>query len=132
MWMAWGGTLYLLGRFTDSAEKLLHAADIAPQDPRVYFLLGRAYGAAGSFRDAIAKQFARHLTETPSDAWAQYFYGRILAEESGQRSSKDLDEAQRHVERAIALDGNFSEAHAELGSILDTRGQLDAARRELE
>jgi len=132
MWMAWGGTLYLLGRYTDSAEKLLHAAEIAPQDPRVYFLLGRAYGAAGPFRDAIAKQFGRHVIETPNDAWAQYFYGRILAEESSQHSSGNLDDAQRYVERAIALDGSLSEAHAELGSILDTRGQLDAARRELE
>jgi superkiller protein 3 len=132
MWMAWGSALYLLGRFRDSAEKLLQAADIAPQDPRVYFLLGRAYGAAGSYRDAIAKQFARHVIETPNDAWAQYFYGKILAERSTQLSSGDLDEAQRHVERALALDGSLAEAHAELGSILDTRGQLDAARRELE
>lgn len=132
MWMAWGGTLYLLGRFTDSAQKLLRAAEIAPQDPRVYFLLGRAYDAAGPFRDAIAQQFAHHLTDSPKDAWAQYFYGRILAERIMQGSPGDLDEAQRHVERALALDGSLSEAHAELGSILDTRGQLDAARRELE
>ena len=36
------------------------------------------------------------------------------------------------MEKALALDGSLAEAHAELGSILDTRGQLDAARRELE
>ena len=132
MWMAWGGTLYLLGRFTDSAQKLLQAAEIAPQDPRVYFLLGRAYGAAGPCRDAIANQFARHVIETPNDAWAQYFYGRILAERTTQRSSGGLDEAQRHVEKALALDGRLAEAHAELGTILDMKGQLDAARRELE
>jgi tetratricopeptide (TPR) repeat protein len=132
MWMAWGGALYILGKFTDSAEKLLHAAKIAPKDPRVYFLLGRAYGAAGPYRDAIAKEFARHVSETPNDAWAQYFYGRILAERSTQRSSGDLDEAQLHVEKALALDGSLAEAHAELGNILDTRGHLDAARRELE
>ena len=132
MWMAWGSALYLLGRFGDSAQKLLQAADIAPQDPRVYFLLGRAYGAAGPYRDAIAKQFARHVIDTPNDAWAQYFYGRILTERSTHRPSGDLDEAQRHVERALALDGSLGEAHAELGNILDAKGELDAARRELE
>jgi tetratricopeptide (TPR) repeat protein len=132
MWMAWGGTLYLLGKFTDSAQKLLRAAEIAPEDARVYFLLGRAYDAAGPLRDAIAQQFAHHVIERPNDAWAQYFYGRILAERIIQGSPGDLDEAQRHVERALALDGSLSEARAELGSILDTRGQLDAARRELE
>lgn len=132
MWMAWGGTLYLLGRFTDSAQKLLRAAEIAPNDPRVYFLLGRAYDAAGPLRDTITRQFAHHLLETPNDAWAQYFYGRILAERIIQGSPGDLDEAQQHVEKALALDGSLAEAHAELGSILDARGQIDAARRELE
>jgi len=132
VWMAWGGTLYLLGRFEESAQKLLHAAEIAPQNPRVYFLLGRAYDAAGSRRDVILLQFERYLSQGPRDAWAEYFYGKILAERAAQGSSQDLDKAQLHVERALALDSTLSEAHAELGSILDTRGHLDAAKRELE
>jgi tetratricopeptide (TPR) repeat protein len=105
---------------------------MAPQDPQVYYLLGRAYDAAGLLQDVIAQRFAGYVATQPQDAWAEYFYGRILAARGQQSSREDLAEAQQHLERAIVLDGRLAEAHAELGSVLARRNQLGAARRELE
>jgi len=132
MWLGWGATYYLAGRYSDAAQTLLHAADMAPQDPQVYYLLGRAYDAAGLLQDVIAQRFAGYVATQPEDAWAEYFYGRILAAQSQQSSRDALAEAQQHLARAIVLDGRLAEARAELGSVLARRNQLGAARRELE
>lgn len=132
MWLGWGATYYLAGDYAGAAQTFLHAADLAQQNPQVYYLLGRAYDAAGPLQDTIAQRFAGYLTRQPQDAWAEYFYGRILAARGQQSSREDLAEAQQHLERAIALDGRLAEPHAELGSVLEKGNQLGAARRELE
>jgi tetratricopeptide (TPR) repeat protein len=132
MRLGWGATYYLAGNYPEAAQTFLHAADMAPQDPQVYYLLGRAYDAAGSSQNIIAERFAGYLARRPKDAWAEYFYGKILAARGQQSSSSDWAEAQQHLERAIALDPGLAEPHAELGSLLEKRNQLGGARRELE
>jgi len=132
MWLGWGAAYYLAGKYEDAARTLLRAAEIAPRAPEVYYLLGRAYDAAGPHQNSVQRQFSRYMNADPKDAWAQYFYGRILAARSRQASSGDLTEAQQHLERAVALDSNLAEAHMELGNVLDMRGQIEAARGELE
>ncbi|MCJ7504288.1 MAG: tetratricopeptide repeat protein [Acidobacteriia bacterium] len=132
MWLGWGAAYYLAGRYEDAARTLLRATEIAPQAPEVYYLLGRAYDAAGSYQGSVEHQFSRYMKADPKDVWAQYFYGKILAARSQQASSGDLTEAQQHLERAVALDSNLAEAHMELGNVLEMRGQMEAARGELE
>ncbi|MGD0225215.1 MAG: tetratricopeptide repeat protein [Terriglobia bacterium] len=132
LWLGWGAAYYLAGNYAGAAQAFLHAADMAPQNPQVYYLLGRAYDAAGPFQDTIAQRFAGYLERQPQDAWAEFFYGRILAARGQQSSREDLAEAQQHFERAIALDGRLAEPHLELGSVLEKRNRLETARRELE
>jgi len=132
MWLGWGAAYYLAGRYPEATQTLLHAAEIAPQAPEVYYLLGRVYDASGSLQDTIAKRFDGYLRTDPPDAWAHYFYGRILAESDQPTSFGKLSEAQEHLERAIALDHDLAEAHTELGKVLDERGQVQVARKELE
>jgi len=132
MWLGWGATYYLAGNYAEAARTLLHGADVGPQSPRAYYLLGRAFDAAGPIQSVITRRFADYLAQKPNDAWAEYFYGRILVLRGRQSSPEDLAEAQRHLERAIALDARLAEAHAELGSLLELTNQFGAARRELE
>lgn len=141
MWLGLGAVSYLAGRYAESARTLLHAADIAPHAPEAYFLLGRAYDAAGSLQDAITERFARYVKTKPKDALAECLYGKILAARSRQFSPggeckgrarlQSLIEAQRHLRRAIALDGKLAEAHLELGAIFDSRGEFKEAQTEL-
>ncbi len=132
MWLGWGATYYLAGKYTEAARTILEAVEIAPQRAEAYYLLGRAYDAAGPLQDAIAQRFAHYVNVRPKDAWARFFYARILIARSQAASSRGLVEAQRHLEAAIELDGNLAEAYTELGNVLEMRGQLDAARKELE
>jgi tetratricopeptide (TPR) repeat protein len=132
MLLGWGAVYYLTGKYVDAAQVLLRAADVAPQNPQVYYLLGRAYDAAGHLQDKMEQRFAGYLAVQQQDAWAEYFYGRILAVRAAQSSREDLAEAQQHLERAIVLDGRSAEAHTELGTVLEKRDMLVAARYELE
>jgi superkiller protein 3 len=105
---------------------------VAPNRPEVYYLLGRAYDAAGPLQNAIRQQFGRYLDTGTVDPWAEYCYGRVLARQAEQGAPADLAEAQRHLERAITLDDRLAEAHSGLGDVLEMRGQLEAARGQLE
>ncbi len=132
MLLGWGATYYLAGKYREAAQTLLRAAEIAPEAPEVYYLLGRAYDAAGPLQGAIAERFAAYLKNAPEDAWARYFYGRILRAGGEANGSEALAEAQQQLERAIQLDPNLAEARVELGHVLEMRGRLEAARKELE
>jgi len=127
-----GATYYLAGRYGEAAQTLLKAAETAPDRPEVYYLLGRDYDAAGPLQNAIEQDFMRYLRAKPQDAWAEYFYGRILSVPSRNASPERLRNAQEHLERAVAIDGNLAEAHLGLGDALEKRGQLRTALRELE
>lgn len=132
LWLGLGATYYLAGNYPRAAGTLLRAADMAPRNPQVYYLLGRAFDAVGADQATIARRFADYLASKPNDAWAEYFYGKILAFHGQQSSPSDLAEARRHLERAISLAPHLAEAHAELGNVFELAGQLEAARRELE
>jgi tetratricopeptide (TPR) repeat protein len=132
LWLGWGATYYLAGKYPEAAQTLLKAAEIAPDRSEVYYLLGRDYDAAGPLQGAIEQEFSRYLSARPQDAWAEYFYGRILSVSSGEASPDRLRKAQEHLERALAINGNLAEAHMELGDVFERRGQLETARKELE
>jgi len=96
----------------------------------VYYLLGRDYDAAGTLQDEIEREFSRYLSSKPQDAWAEYFYGRILS--TDRESPGRLREAQAHLERAVAIDSKLAEAHMPLGDVSAQRSQLQTALNELE
>ena len=132
MWLGWGATQYLAGNYSTAARTFLHAAGLDPRSPRVYYLLGRAFDASGSLQGTITGRFASYLATGPNDAWAEYFYGKILAMHGQQTSAGDLTQAKRHLERATILDPRLAEAHAELGGVFELQNQLEPARQELE
>ena len=41
-----GIAYYSRGNYEDAVKALLHAADLTPDDPRVYFFLSRAYDSS--------------------------------------------------------------------------------------
>jgi tetratricopeptide (TPR) repeat protein len=132
MWLGWGATEYLAGNYKAAARTFLHAADLDPRSPHVYYLLGRAFDASGPLQATITGRFANYLATRPNDAWAEYFYGKILAMHGQQSSAEDLTQAKRHLERATILDPRLAEAHAELGGVFELQNQLEPARQELE
>lgn len=133
MWLGWGATQYVKGDYQDAVQTFLRGADIAPQAPEIYELLGRAYDAAGPLQSTVERRFADYLKTQTRDARAEFFYGKILAARSRQAgASAYLTEAQYHLEKALSLMENFAEAHLELGIILVEKNQLATGQHHLE
>lgn len=132
MWLGLGGVYYLAGRYRKAAQVFLHAAQIAPRAAEVYVLLGLAYNAAGSLQKSIAEQFSKYLASSPSDATANYYYGKILLEKSEKRNGTNLKLARQYLEEAVKLDPQLAEAHTELGVLFNRERQFNIARKELE
>jgi|GEM_PF-6277885 len=86
-----------------------------------YFNRGWAYRQAGDLARARA-DFEATLKLNPRYAWA--FYSRALIE----RDENAPDKAIADLERALEIDSKFAAAHAVMGELLETRGELARAR----
>jgi tetratricopeptide (TPR) repeat protein len=132
LWMGLGGSYYLLAKYSDAVDSLLHASRLAPGNPDVYALLGLAYDAAGPRQKDIEKKFRDYIKTHPSDALAHYFYGKILLDQSKGRAAGGLDQARRQLDTAIGLNPSLVQAHLELATLLRMRGDTQGARSQLE
>jgi tetratricopeptide (TPR) repeat protein len=132
LWMGLGGTYYLLGKYSEASETLLHTSRMAPDNPNVHALLGLAYAAAGPLQKAIEQRFVDYVKAHPRDALAHYFYGKILLDQNQQKAGSYLDQAQRELSRAVELNPKLSQAHLELAKLFQMRGDTIAVRTQLE
>ncbi len=132
LWMGLGGCYYLLGKYREAVETLLHTSQLAPDNGNVYALLGLADDAAGPLQSNVAERFKAYLKAHPDDARAHYFYGKILLGQSKEKSEKNSSRAQQEFVKAVALDPSLPQARLELGKLLRMQGDLPAARAQLE
>jgi tetratricopeptide (TPR) repeat protein len=131
-WMGLGGCYYLVGKYKEAAEALLHASQLASGNTNVYAMLGLAYDAAGPLKKPIAERFEDYLKTHPGDATSHYFYGKILIDENQGKAGGNLERAQHELNKAVELNPNLAQAHLELAKILKMRGDTRAARTQLE
>jgi tetratricopeptide (TPR) repeat protein len=127
-----GGCYYLVGKYGEASETLVRASRMAPENPKVYALLGLAYDAAGPLKPDITQRFETYLKAHPGDALAHYFYGKILLDRIKGEARVSFDRPQRELDKAIAIDPSLPQAHLEMGKLLRMRGDLPAARTEFE
>jgi tetratricopeptide (TPR) repeat protein len=132
LWMGLGGTYYLLGKYPEASETLLHTSQMAPDNPNVYALLGLAYDAAGLLQKAIEQRFVDYVKAHPSDALGHYFYGKILLDQNQHKTATDLDQAQHELSRAVELNPKLAQAHLELAKLFQMRDDTTAVRTQLE
>ncbi|TAM81980.1 MAG: tetratricopeptide repeat protein [Acidobacteria bacterium] len=132
LWMGLGGCYYLLGKYSEASETLLHASQMAPDNPNVYALLGLAYDAAGPFQKAIAQRFDDYVKAHAGDALSHYFYGKILLDRTRGELQHNFDDAQQQLEKAIALNPSLPQARLEMGKLLLMRRDMPAAKAEFE
>lgn len=131
-WMGLGGCYYLLGKYKEAAETLLHASQLAAGNSNVYAMLGLAYDAAGPLKKSIAERFDEYLKAHPGDAVSHYFYGKILLDQNQDKAGSNIEQAQRELNKALELNPNLAPAHLELAKLLKMRGDTRAARTQLE
>lgn len=108
------------GRRGEALAALEKLAASRPRDPAILFTLGSAYDRAGE-RDAALARMNAAIEADPQHAPALNFVAYLYAER-GER----LDEAQRLIERALAVDPDNGFYLDSLGWVLFRKG--DAAR----
>jgi tetratricopeptide (TPR) repeat protein len=150
-----GLAYYKTGRPAEAATRFERAASLAPQfKEQVTLLLASCYNSLGKYNDAIAL-LAPLEKEKSDDQAFNYLYGtaligggqsaggaavidRILSRGDSAEArllratiklkANDHDGAAAEVEKAIALNPQLPGAHARLGEILFSEGEIDGAR----
>lgn len=113
-----GMALYSLGKYDDAVTSLLRAADLSPNDARLYPFLSRAYDSSPGQADEVIKRF-RHFAELqPRNGHAQYYYAMSMWKgKRAQDPSVDLHEVEALLKKSIALDPSLAEAQLQLGNL---------------
>ncbi|MGA7525543.1 MAG: tetratricopeptide repeat protein [Acidobacteriaceae bacterium] len=113
-----GMALYARGLYPESVAALLKAVDLAPDDPRCYQFLARAYDRSPQQVDEVIERFRRYATLQPANAQAQYYYAMSLWKGKRlEQSSPDLQTVQDLLKKSVALDPKFADAHQQLGNL---------------
>src|SRR5579864_4331807 len=125
-------TYQRLDKYAESIPVLEHllgraATDLpAPSAKAARFLLGAAYERTGKREQAVA-EFRRLLGADPEYHAALNYLGYMFAERG-----ENLDEAQRLIERAVALEPDNGAYVDSLGWVYYRRGRFEQARAALE
>ena len=113
-----GIAYYARGNYDDAVKSLLKAADLSPDDARVYPFLSRAYDSSPSQADEVIARFRRYAEREPSNGRAQYYYAMSLWKgKRAQDSSLDLTQIGALLKRSIALDPSLAESHLQIGNL---------------
>jgi tetratricopeptide (TPR) repeat protein len=113
-----GMALYSRGKYDEAIKSLLMAADLNPSDPRCYRFLSHAYNLSSSPADEVIQRFRRYAELQPGNATAQYFYAlSLLKGKPPENSSPEFHAAEVLLQKSIALDGTFADAHFQLGNL---------------
>jgi tetratricopeptide (TPR) repeat protein len=115
-----GITLNMQGRHDDASVSLGRAVELDPTSAAANCELGMALTALGRLDDAILK-LNRALDLAPNDPGCLNALGVACVKQG------TLDDAIAHYTEALRIDPTFAEAHVNLGSVLEARGELEAA-----
>jgi tetratricopeptide (TPR) repeat protein len=123
-----GMALYSLGKYDDAVTSLLRAADLSPNDARIYPFLSRAYDSSPGQADEVIKRFRRFAELQPRNGHAQYYYAMSMWKgKRAQDPSVDLHEVEALLKKSIALDPSLSEAQLQLGNLYSDQSHYAAA-----
>jgi tetratricopeptide (TPR) repeat protein len=126
-----GIALSARGEYQKAITSLLHAADLAPSDPRPYFVLAKAYSGSSVLNGEVAKRLHRLLSLDPGDPQARYYCALALVKGNTDDTAA-LKEAEALLQSAVGLDPNFADAHLQLGTLYAARSNHAEAIREYQ
>ena len=116
-----GNALRELGRLGEAEASYRRSLAFKPDYLEALINLGSVQADMGHWMDAKAS-YRLAVQLHPNAAVAHSALGRLLS-----RLSEEDDEAERHLDRAIALDARDANACVELGNVLMRKQRTDAA-----
>jgi tetratricopeptide (TPR) repeat protein len=118
----WGLTLIQRGKIKESVNVLAQAVEQKGDSAIALNALATALAKAGKYKQSIARsEEALRFLETPE---AHCNLGATLL------LDHQVDEAMKHLNRALELNPDMPDAHSKLGMALDQKGQTAQAVRE--
>jgi predicted Zn-dependent protease len=113
-----GMALFSRDKYEEAIQSLLKAADLDPADPRCYRFLSRAYDLSANQSEDVIQRFRHYSELQPRDAMAQFYYAMsLLKGKAPEESSPEFHLVESLLQKSIALDGTFAEAHLRLGNL---------------
>ena len=119
-----GIALLYLQRLPGAAAALQHAAAQAPNNARVWYVLGLLYRIDSKPQQSV-EAFQRVLKLDPSNADSHYFLGSLLADQ------QNLPAAAAEFRAALRLEPLHASAEFGLARTLQRQGKVDEARAAL-
>jgi len=134
MAIALGMALYSLGKYDDAVKSLMHAADLAPQDPRSYPFLSRAFDSSPKQADEVIARLRRFSELQPTNGEAVYYYAMGLWKgKRTQDPNLDMGQIESLLKKAIVLKPDLAEAHLQLANLYsDQRKYAESIPEYLE
>ncbi len=130
---ALGECLFNMGDIVDAVTQFKKAYFLNPRYTRAAYDIGRGYELLKKDKDA-EMLYQRALAIQPMNdleavTLTHYRYGLVLKRQELKRKpeAQDFGPAIAQEEAAVAMDGDFSEAHNELGRLYDLIGRYPAA-----
>jgi tetratricopeptide (TPR) repeat protein len=118
-----GVALQETGDAVGAVTQFQKAIQLDPHDAAAHYHLAVAFGREGNLNEAKA-ELVETLKLRPDSAEAHYTLGLLLVD---WPYPKDFAGAAKQFEEALKYKANFPEAHEELGEVLLTLGNWDAA-----
>jgi len=125
-----GIALSARGDYENAVASLLRATDLAPSDPRPYFVLAKLYRGPSAQDDQVPKRLQRLVTLDPRNPRALYYYSLTLA-----KGIPGDDAALKQIsllKRALDIDPNLADAHLQLGIVYAALSNYPDAIREYQ
>jgi tetratricopeptide (TPR) repeat protein len=123
MYIGLGIADYSRNLYDGAIEALCHASDLNPSDPRPYLFLGKMNNVSVGKADEVEKRMKRFTETNPGNALAYYYYA--LSSWKGTRGGSqgvvDLAEVESLLRKSISLDPRLTDAHLQLGILLQDR-----------
>jgi tetratricopeptide (TPR) repeat protein len=119
---------YSRGEFEMAVKSLCEAADLDSTDARPYLFLGEMYGVSLEMADEVTKRMAQFVKYHPGNAMAHYYFALSLWR--GRRDPDhpvDLNQVEKSLKRAVAIDPKLAAAHFELGVLYSEQQKYDEA-----
>ena len=111
-------------KLDEALKEFEEAAKISPDTPIAHYWVGMAHFFKRDPEIAIAK-FKKVLNLEPKNYHALSMIGKILSFDKAK-----LDEAINQLEKALAINPDYAEAHFDLGRIYALRGDMNRAMAE--
>jgi tetratricopeptide (TPR) repeat protein len=125
-----GVALYADGRYDDAVQTLCAAVDLDPTDPKPFEFLGKVSTASPAHIPEIRKRLEAFVHLYPGNGPASYYYAMSLWQRAEGEPAADMATIQALLEKAIAADANFYEAHYQLGILYQDQQKYQDAIRE--